>query len=331
MREEKIRFDIIWKILLSLLPILLGMPTLAAVLLAYHIAMSFLFLGPLTSLVASLSGVCISMLFCGAFGEGAKAQGLFLGIEAVACAAACVYTVIKKKGFYSGVWTASLAYLCVSFAQLSSLAFSAGMSVAEYLTSAPIELFRMQISLVGESEALSYNLENLIAVLEKVMQMVVPSVLVISSVLVGYAVMWLITVNLRKIPGGIAHSFATIKLPRTAVLLFLPLIVLFCLFPKGDAAYVFVNVLLVLTAGAFFAGLSLVDFYLRKVVKNTFLRILIHIFVIMCGGMLSGISPFVNTFTLYAVIAAADSFADFRKIGKKHKGGDKNEAEKREN
>ena len=42
MKQERVSFHIIWKILVALLPILFGMPTVAMVICAYNIAMTMI-------------------------------------------------------------------------------------------------------------------------------------------------------------------------------------------------------------------------------------------------------------------------------------------------
>lgn len=324
MREEKIRFSIIWKIIMSLLPILFGMPTLAMVLCSYNIVMSFLFMGPLTMVVASLSGVGLSMFFCSSFGEGALLSGLFLGLEAVLCAIACIYTVVQKKGFYPGVFSSSLMFLLVSFTELMKQSQTAGMSAAEYLTSVPIELSRMQLASFSESgvNIPAETIEKLLSQLRELTVMIVPSVLVISSLAVGYAIMWLVVSNLRRIPGGMKHSFSEIRLPKITALIIVLAFILFVMNPKGSLSYVFLNVLIILLALYVFSGISILDFYMRRFIKNTFLRIIIHVFLIVSTAVFMGVSPYLNLFVVYVLLALIDSFVKLRRPLKREKGGE---------
>lgn len=332
MRQEKVNFQIIWKILVALLPILLGMPTVAMVICAYNIAMTFLCIGPVTALVASLCSICISMFFCGSYGEVAKLQGLFLGLEAALCGAMCAYTIIRKKGFYNGVWLAGGAFLILSFTELYNSAAKAGMSVAQYLTGAPMELFRMQAASLSEGgvNIPAETIETLIGAIERITVMMVPSILVISALGVGYGVMWLVTAQMRKLPVGITHSFAKVKLPKTAVVIMALCLAAFLINPQGKLSYISLNALIVLAAVSFFAGMSFVDFYLRRFVKSTLLRVILHIFVFVFSTAFSGVSPYVNVFTVYILLASVDAFADFRKTGREEEGGMPDETEERE-
>ena len=73
------------------------------------------------------------------------------------------------------------------------------------------------------------------------------------------------------------------------------------------------------------------DFYLRRLIRSTFMRVVIHVLVIITATTTTMISPFVNVFVVYALIAVVDSFADFRKLSlEKEERGDCDETEKRD-
>ena len=89
MREEKIGFGIFIRVGVSLLPILFGFTLPAMIWCSFHIAMSYIAFGPLTSLVSSLCAICISMFFHGLFGADLQIEGLFMALQSIFCAAAC--------------------------------------------------------------------------------------------------------------------------------------------------------------------------------------------------------------------------------------------------
>ncbi len=335
MNRDKLNFRVILRIGFSLLPILFGMPTIAMVICAYNLAMSFVFCGPLTAFVSSLSAVCISMFFCSSYGVGAQLQGLFLAIEAILCAAACIYAVLFKKSFYPGVWLAAGGFLVPSFISLYNDAAKAGMSVAQYLTQLPLEMLRLQLESVPlELQQAGFNAVAVEKILEKVGEitvMVIPSMLILCSVVIGYIVVWSVTSQLRKLPFGIKHSFSHIRLPRSMVAVLALALILLVLGVWEELSYISANVFLVLIFLCFFAGMSFVDYYLRRIICGNFIRILIHIFVIITATTTTMISPFINIFVIYALIAVVDSFADFRKLSlEEEKRGDLDETEKRD-
>lgn len=319
MRQERLNIGLIFRIGISLLPIIFGMPSVAMVLCAYNIAVSFILCGPLTSLVSALVSVCISMFFFGSFGEAAKVQGLFLSLEAILCAAACIYAIIVKRSFFFGVWLAALGFLLPSFMSLRYEATAAGVSVAQFLTDMPVALMKeqMQLVLTQSGAQLDFSvIEKLLDSMHSLIVAVIPSILVISSVMVGYVVMWLVCLHQRKLKGGVSSSFALIKIPRTMVFVLIASIVIAVLNINETITYVSMNVFLILAGICFFAGMSILDFYARGIIKNSVIRFIIHILIIMTSSTITAISPFINLFTIYALVAALDAFINLRKIGK---------------
>lgn len=304
MHKEKLNFGIILRIIISLFPILLGMPTVAMVFCAYNITMSFLVFGPLTSFVSSLCAVCISMFMCGIYGGGAMLQGMFLALESVLCAAGCIYAITVKKDFYSGVWLAAAGSLIPGIINMHRTAAASGMSIAGYLTE-PIKEIRPEIELMLES--LQQPLDN--AMIDEMLEwinnfvsMMIPSIVIIINIVIGYIVMWAVTAQLRKLPLGIKHSFSHIKVPKLTVSVSILSLAVYGLNFNTTAAYVALNVFVILMAICYFAGVSLLDFYMRRLIKNRFVRLIFHF-------MISG-----NAFPVYILAAAVDAFANFRKL-----------------
>ena len=143
--------------------------------------------------------------------------------------------------------------------------------------------------------------------------MIIPSVLIISSMVLAYIVMWAVVAPLRRMPSHQKiHSFSHIKLPRICTVLTLILLALlfYCM---GGGNTIVSTVALNISAMALFAGISLTDFFLRKAIKIKFVRFIIHIIITF------------NFFPIYILAAFVDSFANFRKLPKesdKKGGGD---------
>lgn len=311
MREEKLGFGIILRIGVSLLPLLFGYGLPAVIWCAFNIAMSFIVFGPLTSVVSSMCAVCISMFFCGFFGEGAKLEGLFIGLQAIFCAAACIYAVAGKKKFFHGVWLASIGYLIPSFLSVKNAATASGMSVAQYLTELPFQMTKTEIMAGMSDPALQAYAKETEAVLEIIhtgLMMIVPATLLISSVLVGYVIMWCVSARLRALPISFNHSFSEIKIPRLMVL-FAVISLVISFLNLGEVSVVALNVFVVLVSFFFFAGISFVEFFMRKKIKSGLIRIIIHIAVFFSLSAIAG--------AVYVIIAVIDAFCDFRKIKKR--------------
>ena len=185
MNEERVNFGIVMRTAFSLIPLLFGLPTPAMVLCAYNISMSYMVCGPITAVASSLCTVCLSMVLCG------QLQGLYIGLQAVLCAAACIYAVRKKSGFYTGMRLAAAAYLLPSCADLYFSAKKAGESIADFLTKQPLELMKSQLhALCAQVGTGTESVDALLSVITKFTVMIIPSVLIISSTVIGYIIMW---------------------------------------------------------------------------------------------------------------------------------------------
>lgn len=318
MERNRLNFGTILRVAISLVPILFGMPTLGVVLCAFNITMSFVVFGPLNAVVSALTATCLSMLLCGIYGEAAKLQGLFLALEAILCSVACIYCAVVKRKFYQGVLLAACGYLIPSFISLRSEASLAGLSVADYLVKAPLELLQLQLASIGEgTQQIGVTTELLDSVLEttsSIAIMTIPSILIICSLFIGYVIMWSVTTQLRKVPGGLQHSFSEIRLPKMAVVVLVISVVALIFSVGKDYIYIPVNILTIMVSVCFFVGASFVEFYLRRAVKKTVLRIFIHIFIIVGTSSITAIFPFANIFLIYALIAVIDAFFNFRKL-----------------
>ena len=319
MREEKLKFGIIFRIAISLLPILFGMPAIAMIWCAFNIAMTFVIFGPRNSIVGSIAAIGVSMLFFESFGSGAMIEGLFLGLEIVLCAAGCIYALATRSSFYVGVWLSSAGFLIPSVMSLKTSADHSGVSIAQLITDEPMLFLKAQLeALLSQSGISDFSqIDSLISSVREMMMTIVPSVLLISAVVIGYIVMWCVCAQLRRVSKGNIHSFSEIKIPKTMVIIMLVALGLYLINLPQEAEFVLLNIVVVFGAFCFFAGISFLDFYLRRIVKNTILRVVVHFIIFMCASALTSISPFFNIAIVYAFIAMIDSFVNIRKIGQK--------------
>ena len=321
MREERLNFGIIIRVLFSLLPILFGLPTVSIIFCAYNLAMSFIVFGPLTAFVSSLCAVCISMLLGGSFGPQTELSGLVWGIQAMLCAAGCVYGIGYKRNFYNGLCLSTLGILVPQFIHTQSYAFSEGMSVAELLVP-PVESMKMMMSdmLKQLHQADGINpilLDEIIETVHKITTLLIPSTLIVSAMIIAYIALWAVSAQLRKSPFGKIHSFSQIKVSRLTVvfaILAFALSVTSIINSNSFLSMTVLNIFVVLIVMSFFAGVSLADFYMRRFIPMTFVRVLLHIMISL------------NGFPIYILAAFIDSFVNFRKLQPNvKKGGDSDE------
>ena len=324
-KNERVNLGAVIRVLLALIPIIFGMPTVAMVFCAYIISMYFLTCGPLTFIAGSLCSVVISMFLYGTISETGQLDGLFLAAESILCALSCSVTIMKKKNFFYGVYLAAVAYLSLSFINISQQAHKVGISVAEFLTDAPIKLARIQLEGILENANVGNELiNNIINMIKELAVMMIPSVLVIISVVIGYIMMWIISYPFRKTEVFPKHSFAQIRFPRVAAGIIAIAALLWIVAP-ANLKYICANVVFILCALAFFSGMSLVEFFLKKKIKSFFGRLIIHTVLYMFSLSVAGVSPFINIFTIYTVLAMIDSFVDIRR--RTLKGNQKNRRE----
>ena len=330
MKQERINFSIILRIALSLVPIFFGMPTVAVVLCAYNIAMTAVLIGPVTTLISSLCTVCFSMLFCGFIAPGGELHGLYNALEAVLAGLCAGIIIVKRESFFKGVWLSSAAYLIVSYANIMQASHKAGMSVAQFLTEASFQSMSMQLSaMLSEMKLDEAAIISVVELIKNTTIMIIPSMLILSSVLIGYAVMWFVKNSLNKLPlkEKINHSFAHLRMPKVMVIILALSLVLSFVIKSEEAGFVFVNVFAVLAALGFFTGMSIVDFYLRKKIKNFFGRLCLHLAIYFLSAFIAGIIPFANIFIVYILVGALDAFINFRRIKKNTEEAPKEEEE----
>ncbi len=329
MREDKLSFGILIRIFVSLLPILFGMPSVAMIICAYTIAMTFVTIGPMATVVSSLTAVAGAMFLSSSFGAAGELFGLSLGIQAVLCAMGCINGLFKKRDFYKGLTLSTLGILLPQIIYARHTAHADGISLSQMMVPSAEEFKVLMSQTFGTlpqntNEILAQSgitAESVANVMRDLTIMIIPSVFIISSMIFAYIVMWSVTVPIRKYPNKRIHSFAKIKLSRICTVLTVVLTaVLVFVASSGNIIVnsVMINMLIVLIALAFFSGISLIEFYLRKSLPFGFLRVIIHIIIAT------------NFFPAYILAAFIDSFANFRKLPKvtDTKGGEAFETKK---
>ena len=215
---------------------------------------------------------------------------------------------------------------------IKNAATNAGLSITDYLTKVPVESLRIQIeSSLKEAgvEIESLQLDKIFESVQNLVAMIVPAIIIVMSIIVGYIIIWCVCARLRKVPGAIQHSFSEIRIPRTMVIIIALVIGLLFLDVEKTVNYVAVNLLMILLCLCFFAGMSILDYYLRSSIKWKFARVMTHGVIILFSSSFLNFSPYINIMTVYILLAIADSFFDFRKI-RKRRTECETETEKRE-
>lgn len=311
MRQEKLGFGVIFRVLISLLPILFEAPILATIMCAYNISMSFIVFGPLTAFVSSLSSICIAMFLGGTFGANGELAGFVLSIQAVLVSAGCIYGYLYKKRFSLGLALSTAGILIPQFLYIQHIASNEGLSIAQSIVPSVQDLVPIMTDTFTDMQVVvsAPEIYEIAVLVNKFAAILLPSIFIITSMVLAYIIIWSVSVQLRKLPIGMYHSFSLIKTPVVmsivTVLSFIALRVIGYMNVSYEVVSVIMNMFVILFFIHLFAGISVADFYLRRKVKHGFLRAIIHVSLIV----------FIPIAVIaYAILACIDSFANFRKI-----------------
>ncbi len=317
MRKERLNFGVVLRTIVSLLPMIFGVPTLAIITCSYNIAMSFMVFGPLNAFATSLCTVCLSMFIGAGAGAGGELTALVIGLQAVLSALGCIYGYLYKKKFSLGMYWATAGILIPEYFYVQYQASSRGLSVVQAMVPSVEEMKNIVSQALSnlpetELEVLAPEINKIISLTNNFVSMLIPSVFIIISLILAYLVMWAVSVQLRKLPVGLNHSFSRIKIPKTMTIVFL--LVVFILVITGvseklvipaSVTAVLLNMMFVLQTLAMFSGISFVDYFLRKIVRFTAFRVMLYVGTLV-------IFPVVSI--AYTIAGCIDSFADFRKV-----------------
>ena len=301
----------------ALLPLALGWPLLAFCFCAYNLVMVTATRGGVYGGIVSAATALAGGLLCFACGYGAY-YGIFFALQLVVAATFCSLTVITRKSFGAGLLAASVGYGLGNVLNLKHMANNAGLSIADYIyshvepiISQSVNTFFEQYPTLADGQ-LGIDPQTAMNTFSTIMKAIIPASLITGAILAGYIVMWMVSRSLRDTPLDSGHSFANIRLSVPAVVF--GAVMLALLFVPGEmVSIVGLSGVLVFINLAFFSGLSLMEFLLRRKIKNTIPRVLIHIAFIAGGLMISAFFPLVNIFLLYALMGIIDCFASIRK------------------
>ncbi len=316
MRESQYNFLLAVRLMVALLPILLGMPMFAYCFCAYNLCMIVVSRGPVFGLITGLAAAGCDALMCGAAGYG-WAYGGFFALQLILTAALVSVTIITRRGFASGLFMASVGYGVGDLLGMKYQADSAGLSIADNMTSGIGEYLSQTLNLYAQQleksgAAVSFDPAELSDTIINGIKTCVPASFVIGCIMAGYVVMWMTTKSLRGTPLANGHSFAGIRLPVAAVIFGAAMLGM-AFAPQETVSMVGINGFIVFVFLEFFGGLSLMEYFLRTKIQSPFVRAAIHVGIFMIFSMVSAIFPLANIFLLYALVGITDGFASIRK------------------
>ncbi len=314
MKDNNYAMFMVTRMMVSLLPLLLGLPMLSFCFCVQNMVMNTVIKGEIYGGVSILVTSAIGGLVCAFCGYGA-AYGGFFALQLALAAALCTFAAVTRRSFPTGLLLTSFGYGLGNILQLGYAANDAGLSVVDYMFSGvQEELDRMTASYETQLAAsgVSVDVSKFMDMLSNGLRSCVPAYIVINCILAGYLAMWMVSCALRRTPLNNGHSFAYIRLSVPSVCFGAVMLALIFV-PSDMVRLVGVNGFIVFGALAFAAGMSLMEFLLRRKVRGLFARAVIHALIIFGGMALSAFLPFANIFILYAILGIVDCFASIRK------------------
>lgn len=148
--------------------------------------------------------------------------------------------------------------------------------------------------------------------LKSVFRLLFPALVIISSMLVGYAILMFSAFVMKRIGMKNIHAvpFYMLKAPKRLSIVAVIMFLLF-FFSKAETLRwaLFANVTLVLYSIVGTCGMSLLDFKLRQKIPKTGVRVLIYVLVFLFGGVLMSFAA-----NLLIIAGIFDSMRDYRGI-----------------
>ena len=247
------------------------------------------------------------MFLGGSYGPRAELSGFVWAIQAILCSVGCIYGFVRKRKFNLGLIYATIGMFVPQFIYLQYSAHSQGMTIASALVPSVEDVKLLAGDFISNIKPIvdPSVVDRIISITRNVSIMLIPATLILSSMVLAYIVLWAVSVQMRRLPIGIIHSFSHIKVSKLTVLFVVISaagVALGITMPDTMVLTVSLNMLMVLSAMCFFAGVSLVDFFARRFIPFAFVRVIIHVIISLYA------------FFIYILIAFVDSFANFRKL-----------------
>ncbi|MCH5187083.1 MAG: DUF2232 domain-containing protein [Oscillospiraceae bacterium] len=287
--------------IMFMIPLLFGAPFISLCLCAFNAAMTIIGSGPFYGALTEGVTAALAVMICSSMGLGIHYGVLYaLAIAAVSVTAAIC--VMMRRPFWLGFLLCSLVLGLVTMTGLHQSAARDGMTIAEKLFRGGSDILAL-LSDTTDSSVYQEYLQLLDSMTE-----LVPAFAALISMAGGYSVMWLVSRVLRPTPLNNGHSFSNIRISAPTVI-YCIIMALALAAPVPLIRIAAKNMLTVFIFIFFVAGMSFVEFLLRRKVKKFNIRLLIHSALLICL-----IVPLINLYVIliYILIGLTDCFASFR-------------------
>ncbi|WP_236913952.1 DUF2232 domain-containing protein [Clostridium sp. Cult2] len=302
--------ETVFAIAISTILMLIGIYYLELVIFLYPVL--FVMLGIRYGINYAVLGLIISSFSLGLMVD--MISGVFIFIGFTPLTISLIYTMKMRKNAFTVLSISTMAFLLSILFIISIMKNMAGVSIINQLEEFFTQILNYQVEVLKDTELSNYQILKVEDFLENAYDyiiLIIPSILMIFSLITAYLNFLLSSLSLRRLGYGIVSipKFSRFKLPNNILLgtgiMFLGTFIL----KKVELIYyetVLLNITVIITFLFFTQGLSVIDHMLIKRNIKLILRILIVIvFTIIIP--LGWIIPIIGVF---------DTIFDIRKFRK---------------
>lgn len=301
--------ETIFVIIMSTIFMVLGIYYFQGIIFLYPVL--FIMLGSRYGLKCTVISLVVSSLSIGLMTDMISGM-LVLSIFAP-LSIAIIYTMKKRKSSTEVLAISTLVFLASILIMVNFIGNIIDINIISQVEETFTESINFYIEVLQESEFSNYEILQVRDFMENAFQyglLILPSMIIILSLVVAYLNYLISSLSLRKLGHGIVHipRFSRFKLPNNILvgtgIMFLGALIL-RYFGMAYSESVFTNLVVLVSFVFFIQGLSVIDHKLVKKKINIIIRILIISFVIMLmpiGGVIT------------TIIGLLDVIIDFRKF-----------------
>lgn len=240
--------------------------------------------------------------------------GIYLFISFVPITLVLTQTIKKRRKSIEVLGYSSIAFFLSSLLILGIVNTTNGMSFVSQLEEVFKQILSIQIDVFKDRGLTSYEILKIRDYFEEFYKsfiLIIPTLLLVSSLIVSYINYSLSVLGLRKLGIGIITipRFSKFKLPSNFIpgtlVMFIALFIIKKLnFPYYDN--IVLNLGSLIALAFYIQGLAIVDFYLIKLKTKFMFRLIFLTFTILMAPLM----------TIIPIIGLIDLLFDFRKIGR---------------
>ncbi len=245
-------------------------------------------------------------------------SGLFIG-----------YALKKRWEFSKTLMFASAAYLLSLLITLIFISSLEGANQIEKL----ILIFREYLDKSGaifsdiltkrfpgeNTSELVTDLQNILQTTYTTLQILLPSLFILSSAFTAYITLTLSKVVLNRIGYNYKYipNFNEIKVNKSMTYGFIIFLLLVTVSKDGLIKSIFINIVYILSIILIFYGMAVVDFFMKRKRIHGLLRIVIYLVSFIILSAIGGIIPLFNPLSILLIFAFIDSNFNIRKLSDK--------------